>query len=382
MFRATADDQIIPGHSEAVLYKGKSIIRRLYSSGIVTHVQPCHDRDTLKKLRGSWLKSFNPRHIIAQPLDDLDAYFGTELGLYFKFVEHYAVSLFYLILLIIAMRLTTTNQRAISVGTIIWSFLWIYQWRARQVERAYKNGTLNSTDRGWEEARPHYHGPLDRNPITGDEEPHYPARRYYAKCTLSYMVAAVCCFLAYQLMLYYYAWEKWTYDEFGIDSYVAMAPGILYTIAVIISSQFYRKLAKRLTNWENHRTERQFQRNLLVKLLVFEFINNFLVLYFLAFIYNDIAMLRSTVVTTMTVSQVFVEVFEGYIPFLMYRKRTKGKSKNFNTQAEQMQYETLRDEYEGEFDEYLEIWIQFGYVTLFTCIYEWAPIGFNLNLIN
>ena len=28
----------------------------------------------------------------------------------------------------------------------------------------------------------------------------------------------------------------------------------------------------------------------------------------------------------------------------------------------------------GEFEEYLEIWIQFGYVTLFTCIYEWAPI--------
>ena len=38
--------------------------------------------------------------------------------------------------------------------------MWIYQWRKRQVDRAYKNGTLNSTDRGWEEARPHYHGPL------------------------------------------------------------------------------------------------------------------------------------------------------------------------------------------------------------------------------
>ena len=28
----------------------------------------------------------------------------------------------------------------------------------------------------------------------------------------------------------------------------------------------------------------------------------------------------------------------------------------------------------GNFDEFLELWIQFGYVTLFTCIYEWAPV--------
>ena len=121
-------------------------------------------------------------------------------------------------------------------------------------------------------------------------------------------------------MLYYYSWEVWAFDEFGIDSYtglclfqfqnydlnLAMIPGVLYTLAQLITSNHYRELAKNLTNWENHRTERQYQQNLLIKLLVFEFINNFLVLYFLAFIYNDINMLRSTVVTTMTISQVRV----------------------------------------------------------------------------
>ena len=59
------------------------------------------------------------------------------------------------------------------------------------------------------------------------------------------------------LMLVYYSWEKWTYDEYGIDSYVAMVPGIIYTVLVVISSQQYRRLAKLLTNFENHRTEHQ-----------------------------------------------------------------------------------------------------------------------------
>ena len=59
------------------------------------------------------------------------------------------------------------------------------------------------------------------------------------------------------LMLVYYSWEKWTYGEYGIDSYVAMVPGIIYTVLVVISSQQYRRLAKLLTNFENHRTEHQ-----------------------------------------------------------------------------------------------------------------------------
>ena len=100
--------------------------------------------------------------------------------------------------------------------------------------------------------------------------------------------------------------------------------GIIYTLVVIISSQKYRVLARRLTNFENHRTDSLFQKHLLLKLLVFEFINNFLVLYLLAFIYEDIAMLRATVVTTMTISQVFVEIFEGIVPFFLYKQRTKG----------------------------------------------------------
>ena len=63
---------------------------------------------------------------------------------------------------------------------------------------------------------------------------------------------------------------------------------------------------------------------------------------------KDIQMLRSTVITTMTVSQVFVEIFEGFVPFLMYRKRTKNQSKKFESLSDQMKYEKLRDEYEGK----------------------------------
>ena len=169
-----------------------------------------------------------------------------------------------------------------------------------------------------------HNSPLSKNEVTGKTEPHYNKNKYLLRCSASYLVCSICCYLSFRVMLYYYDWEKWAFDEFGMDSYTAMLPGIIYTLIVIISSQKYRVLARRLTNFENHRTDSLFQKHLLLKLLVFEFINNFLVLYLLAFIYEDIAMLRATVVTTMTISQVFVEIFEGIVPFFLYKQRTKG----------------------------------------------------------
>lgn len=43
---------------------------------------------------------------------------------------------------------------------------------------------------------------------------------------------------------------------------------------------------------ENHRTQSQFDRHRVLKLVVFEFVNNFMALFYIAFVYQDIEMLR------------------------------------------------------------------------------------------
>ena len=100
----------------------------------------------------------------------LDSYFGIELGLYFEFVQHYGLALAWLSLSILFSLLILENDvhsRATAVMTSIWAFLFVYSWRSKQVKRAYHNGSLNTTGRGWEEARPQYFGPLDKNVVTG-----------------------------------------------------------------------------------------------------------------------------------------------------------------------------------------------------------------------
>lgn len=51
---------------------------------------------------------------------------------------------------------------------------------------------------------------------------------------------------------------------------------------------FYTKLAKLLTKWENHRNLTEFQDALVIKLFIFNFINNYGSLFYLAYFRNVI----------------------------------------------------------------------------------------------
>ncbi|KAJ1101739.1 hypothetical protein NDU88_006803, partial [Pleurodeles waltl] len=48
------DEQAVPGHAKSKLYPGKSILRRLQTSGIVIQFFPLHDQEELKRLTSNW----------------------------------------------------------------------------------------------------------------------------------------------------------------------------------------------------------------------------------------------------------------------------------------------------------------------------------------
>ncbi len=60
-------------------------------------------------------------------------------------------------------------------------------------------------------------------------------------------------------------------------------------------NQYYLHLAHHLTEWENHRTQEQFEKFVVAKLVLFEFVNTFLALFYIAFWLKDVTMLRSQV---------------------------------------------------------------------------------------
>lgn len=68
---------------------------------------------------------------------------------------------------------------------------------------------------------------------------------------------------------------------------------------------------------ENHRTQSQFERHRVTKLVIFEFINNFMSLFYIAFIVQDLDMLKTQLATMLIILQALNNVQETLLPLFI-----------------------------------------------------------------
>ncbi|KAG8139258.1 hypothetical protein E2320_002045, partial [Naja naja] len=107
----------------------------------------------------------------------------------------------------------------------------------------------------------------------------------------------------------------------------------------------------------------------------FNFLNCFASLFYIAFILVDMKLLRQFV--------------EAALPYWLQKRRNKTVEKKVKALQidtdmslfEQVNLEKGMDTYLGTFDDYLELFLQFGYVSLFSCVYPLAAIFAVLNNI-
>ena len=52
---------------------------------------------------------------------------------------------------------------------------------------------------------------------------------------------------------------------------------------ITVSNQAFRSVALKLTDWENHRTDPEYENALVFKLFVVQFLNSYATLYYVAF---------------------------------------------------------------------------------------------------
>ena len=78
---------------------------------------------------------------------------------------------------------------------------------------------------------------------------------------------------------------------------LAYLPSVVYSILVLVMNMKYLHLAHYLSERENHRTQEQFERHVVIKLILFEFVNTFLALFYIAFVLQDVPMLKSQLFT-------------------------------------------------------------------------------------
>lgn len=415
--RVTNHDNFLPGYHSCSIHEGQSVLQICFEQEIITQIYPLHDKEFLKRLGKEWYLSFMKK----QPIEEIRLYFGEAIALYFTFLGFYTTALLIPMFLGFLQLLIGPTEFVpfFCVFNVVWTTIFLEFWKIRSNELAFNWGTIGMTS--LDEPRANYHGQMGKDPVSGKIQPRYPRWKTNAKMYLvSLPIVIICMIIAFIIMLASF-WCEETVKIQTIDSeyssQLQQLPSIIYAALVYLINEQYRKLATFLTEWENHRTQSQYDRHRVTKLVLFEFVNNFLSLFYIAYVIQDLEILKNQLAVMLIIQQSINHFQEALLPlglrmsmqkFCIWKKKifnnSKSKDKSYSkykvstdvdstpqeminvpimpeddAQCESAAKEQNMEHYEGTYDDYLEMFVQFGYTVLFSSVYPIAAFWGVLN---
>lgn len=254
------------------------IIPELAARGIIQQVFPVHEQRILNRLMKSWVQAVCEN----QPLDDICDYFGVKIAMYFAWLGFYTSAMVYpAVFGSVLYTFTEADQTSRDVScvvfalfNVIWSTLFLEEWKRRGAELAYKWGTLDSPGEAVEEPRPQFR----------------------------------------ELVL----------SVKGLPRLVRFLPKVMLALLVSVSAEGYKKLAVWLNDMENYRLESTYERHLIIKVVLFQFVNSYLSLFYIGFYLKDMDRLKEMLATLLITRQLLQNVREVLQPHL-YRRLGSGE---------------------------------------------------------
>lgn len=361
---------------------------------------PLHDLPTRAKI---WEECRAWHAVFHIPVGPIRRYFGEQIGFYFAFLQFYSAALLipsflgiiFFIWQLIEGEIDISGLPAYALVIAIWATLFLEMWKRREAIYQYKWGMAKFTEK--EEPRPQFHGTWVPSPIDGKMVEFFPTYQKLIRMFMGQSIVAFCGFLAIAAAAgLLYARSVWILLAPGNRLELQVAASVLNAIQVQIGNQLYKRVAVYLNEWENYRTETEYENALIFKAFLFEWINSYATLIYIAFFkVSDVATgcqseddpfclgeLRiqlGMVFATQLVISNFIELAKPL--FSNCRAMKKLEAENAENQISGPEEEYALETYASPFADFDEIVIQYGYATLFVVALPITPLLYLFNNI-
>lgn len=432
-------DQIKPDRAKFDDVRGnEGILAWCKRQKYLTDVFPLHDTKTAQSILDEL--SFSSPLFDVGGISRLQDYFGDKVALYFAFLTFYTKALFVYGTAGIIVTITSKVFPkyipfclfVFSIFAALWGAYFTSSWRRRNVEIVYMWTSLimgDSSDESLmsmtkkEDLRDEFYGKEVNHRITGEKIVVFPKRQKYMRFGISAAVVITSLIFSCWVMLkalkvedIIHAWldtkavdHRWASPYVMRELVLRQVPLILYLGALNVLDTIYQKIAVFLTYKENHKYHSDYENSLVLKLVLFQFLNMNMAYLFVAFVRKDYERLASSMKSVLLMELVIGNVKETVIPIMLSKWRGRSKAKaaaekkkkeaataagvdpDLSTQASGIVEENTdvvvdpissqleMEAYDGVFDDYFELVRQFSQITLFAAAF---PLGSMLAVLN
>lgn len=420
-------DKIKPDNTFDDVVGNESILEWCQRQHYLEDVFPLHHDQSAKDIMAE-LSFSSPLYDVGG-ISKLQDYFGEKVALYFAFLTFYTKTLVSYAAAGIAVTVASTFMHSkaalllflYSIFGALWGASLISLWKRRNIEIVYMWTSLimgDSSDESLmsmtkkEDLRNKFFGIEVSHRITGEKITVFPKRQKLVRYLLSIVVVLCSLFVSSKLMMAALDFEDtmnlWLEDKAHLYKWSSpfIMKGIvlknlplgLYLGCLNILDVVYGLVAEKLTLQENHKYHSEYENSLVLKLVLFQFLNMNAAYLYVAFIRQDYLRLASSIRSVLMIELVIGNIKETIVPIFLARRKRKAKmaevlqkkkeenpdladSEQFVTSSDLDPISTQLDmaPYDGVFGDYFELVRQFSQITLFAAAF---PLGALLALLN